>query len=315
MYKSQFTQALLLGILAALFFSVTFILNQVMNVAGSYWLWNGTLRYLWMLPLLLLLLMIQRQPIKPIYRVIKSNLGAWILWSNLGFVGFYLPLVFAADYLPGWLVSSIWQLTIIFGVLTSPLTKIPQMIDGKPHLVRAKIPLVSLPWLVIIAIGVEFTVVGEHGHVRPWELTISLLALTFAAIAYPLGNRKIMPHAQTLTGVQRVFAMTLCAYPTFLMLSLIALLQVGLPSAETLLNTFFVGLSSGVIATVLFYKSTSLVAHDMRLLAQIEATQALEVVFSVILSFIFLGTTFSNSWQILGLIILIFGVIMVNLRR
>lgn len=36
MYKSQFTQALLLGILAALFFSVTFILNQVMNVAGSY---------------------------------------------------------------------------------------------------------------------------------------------------------------------------------------------------------------------------------------------------------------------------------------
>ncbi len=150
---------------------------------------------------------------------------------------------------------------------------------------------------------------------RPWELTISLLALTFAAIAYPLGNRKIMPHAQTLTGVQRVFAMTLCAYPTFLMLSLIALLQVGPPSAETLLNTFFVGLSSGVIATVLFYKATSLVAHDMRLLAQIEATQALEVVFSVILSFIFLGTTFSNSWQILGLIILIFGVIMVNLRR
>ncbi len=62
-------------------------------------------------------------------------------------------------------------------------------------------------------------------------------------------------------------------------------------------------------------RSTLGVAHDMRLLAQIEATQALEVVFSVILSFIFLGTTFSNSWQILGLIILIFGVIMVNLRR
>ncbi|WP_349678575.1 multidrug resistance efflux transporter family protein [Leuconostoc lactis] len=33
------------------------------------------------------------------------------------FVLFYVPLSWAVDYLPGWLISATWQLTIIFGVL------------------------------------------------------------------------------------------------------------------------------------------------------------------------------------------------------
>lgn len=40
------------GILAALFFSSTFVLNRAMSLEGGHWLWTASLRYLWMLVLL-----------------------------------------------------------------------------------------------------------------------------------------------------------------------------------------------------------------------------------------------------------------------
>ena len=45
-----------LGILGSFFFAFTFILNRSMNLGGGYWLWSASLRYLFMLPMLWLLL-------------------------------------------------------------------------------------------------------------------------------------------------------------------------------------------------------------------------------------------------------------------
>ncbi len=42
----------LTGILAALFFSSTFVLNRAMSLEGGHWLWTASLRYVWMLLLL-----------------------------------------------------------------------------------------------------------------------------------------------------------------------------------------------------------------------------------------------------------------------
>jgi len=42
----------LTGILAALFFSSTFVLNRAMSLDGGHWLWTASLRYVWMLLLL-----------------------------------------------------------------------------------------------------------------------------------------------------------------------------------------------------------------------------------------------------------------------
>ncbi len=41
-----------LGILASLFFAVTFILNHAMEMQGGSWLWSASLRYFFYAPLL-----------------------------------------------------------------------------------------------------------------------------------------------------------------------------------------------------------------------------------------------------------------------
>ncbi|HLS59711.1 MAG TPA: multidrug resistance efflux transporter family protein, partial [Virgibacillus sp.] len=38
-------RAILIGIIAALFFSVTFILNRSMELAGGSWAWSASLRF------------------------------------------------------------------------------------------------------------------------------------------------------------------------------------------------------------------------------------------------------------------------------
>lgn len=48
-------RAVLLGLAASLLFASTFVLNRTMHVAGGHWVWSGALRYLWMVPMLALL--------------------------------------------------------------------------------------------------------------------------------------------------------------------------------------------------------------------------------------------------------------------
>ena len=47
-------RTVLLGALAALFFSSTFILNRAMSLEGGHWVWAASLRYAFMLPILVL---------------------------------------------------------------------------------------------------------------------------------------------------------------------------------------------------------------------------------------------------------------------
>ena len=46
-------KALLLGIGSSLFFSVTYVINNAIAQSGGDWLWSASLRYLFMLPILL----------------------------------------------------------------------------------------------------------------------------------------------------------------------------------------------------------------------------------------------------------------------
>ena len=43
---------ILFGVLAALFFSATFVLNRAMSLSGGHWVWSAVLRYAWMLLIL-----------------------------------------------------------------------------------------------------------------------------------------------------------------------------------------------------------------------------------------------------------------------
>ena len=42
-----------IGILAAFFFSSTFVLNRAMSLSGGFWVWSASLRYVWMVAFLM----------------------------------------------------------------------------------------------------------------------------------------------------------------------------------------------------------------------------------------------------------------------
>ena len=52
MKSSHFARALWFGILGALFFAFTFIFNRSMNLAGGSWMCSASLRYLFSLPMM-----------------------------------------------------------------------------------------------------------------------------------------------------------------------------------------------------------------------------------------------------------------------
>ncbi|MGS5800706.1 multidrug resistance efflux transporter family protein [Staphylococcus aureus] len=113
-------RAILIGILGALFFSVTFILNHAMAKDEGNWLFSASLRFLFMFPILFIIIYIKKNLTKVHYHI-KTHFVPWMIWSTLGFVFFYMPITFVANYSPGWLISATWQLTIICGLLLAPL--------------------------------------------------------------------------------------------------------------------------------------------------------------------------------------------------
>lgn len=94
--------AIALSLLSALFFTATYVLNRAAAVDGGHWAWTASLRYLFVLPLLLLLMPWQGGT-APVAKAMRVAPGAWLLWSGIGFVLFYMLLSYAAASGPSWL--------------------------------------------------------------------------------------------------------------------------------------------------------------------------------------------------------------------
>lgn len=134
-------KAIVIGILASLFFAVTFILNRAMELSGGRWLWSSSLRFIFMVPFLCLIV-IMRGTFTPLLLEMRKKPFYWIKWSFVGFVLFYAPITFAAAYGPGWLIAGTWQITIVAGVLLSPLFYVKQDMPGAVRNSFAK----RFPW-------------------------------------------------------------------------------------------------------------------------------------------------------------------------
>lgn len=115
---------LVLGIIASFFFAFTFILNRSMNLSGGHFLWSASLRYIFMLPMLYLLLAPGKK-IKPVVDSIKKNPVYWLVYSTIGFGFFYFFVTLASVFGESWLVAALWQLTIVCGMLLTPLSECP----------------------------------------------------------------------------------------------------------------------------------------------------------------------------------------------
>ena len=295
-----------IGIVASLFFAVTFILNHAMEMQGGSWLWSASLRYFFMLPFLLIVVF-YRRGFSQLSNEIKAQPTAWLLWSFVGFVLFYAPLTYAAAFGPGWLVSGTWQFTIVAGVLLAPLFM--TVIAGKK--VRQKIPFISLLISCVILVGILLIQIPQAQSVSFKSLMLGILPVIVAAFAYPLGNRKMMDVCGgRIDTFQRVLGMTIASMPAWIIMAIYALFTVGLPSTGQLFQSLLVGISSGVIATILFFIATDRVRDHQGKLAAVEATQSTEILFVIIGEVILLGIPFPNSIALAGLGVIIVGMLL-----
>ncbi|MFP5116319.1 DMT family transporter [Bacillaceae bacterium C204] len=301
---------IILGIFAAFFFAFTFILNRSMDQAGGSWLWSASLRYFFMVPFLFMIV-IGRKNLKPLLLEMKKRPGAWLLWSSVGFGLFYGPICFSAAYAPGWLIAATWQVTIISGSLLAPFFYERVMTEKGPIQQKGKIPFKGLGMSVIILLGIILMQFEQSNHISLGAISLGVLPVIIASFAYPLGNRKMMDICGGRLDVfQRVLGMTIASLPIWIVLSLYGLLTVGTPSKGQLVQSGLVAISSGVIATILFFKATDLVRGNMQKLAAVEATQSVEVLFAVIGELILLHSVFPTQLSWWGMILVMVGMIL-----
>lgn len=296
-----------LGVLASLFFAVTFILNRSMELSGGSWMWSASLRYFFMVPFLLLIVMF-RGGFRHLVIEMKSRPIPWFGWSFVAFVLFYGPITFAAAYGPGWLISGTWQFTIVAGVLLAPLFLVTFQTSSGERSIRQQIPLISLAISMVILIGIVLIQVPHANDVSVKTLMLGTLPVLFAAFAYPLGNRKMMELCGgRLDTFSRVLGMTLATIPVWVLLSVAALLTVGIPSWSQVYQSFLVGISSGVIATTLFFMATDRVRDHQGKLAAVEATQSIQILFVIAGEMLLLDVPFPEPVAFVGLVMIIIG--------
>lgn len=299
-----------IGILASLFFAVTFILNRSMELSGGSWMWSASLRYFFMVPFLLVIVYF-RSGWKPLIVEMKTNPVSWFVWSFVAFVLFYAPITFAAAYGAGWLISGTWQVTIIAGVLLTPLFSSTINTSSGILKVRQQIPVISLMISMVILLGILLIQLPHANNVSTHTLLLGTIPVLLAAFAYPLGNRKMMALCEgRLDTFSRVLGMTLATIPVWILLAAYALFTVGFPSNSQIVQSFIVGVSSGVIATTLFFLATDRVRHQQGKLAAVEATQATQIVFVIAGEMMLLGVPFPEPIALIGLIIIIIGLLL-----
>lgn len=301
---------ILLGLLAAFFFATTFVLNRGMELSGGSWLWSASLRFIFMIPFLLIIVM-RRKKLRNLIDIMKENPGAWILWSFVGFGLFYAPLCFATVYSPGWLVAGTWQFTIIAGSLLAPMFMETVQTGNGPIKIRGKIPTRGLLFSAIILVGIGLMQVEQAGQLSTKDLWLGIIPVIIASFAYPLGNRKMMVIVDGRLDVfQRVLGMTIASLPLWIIMAIIGIVTDGLPSGNQTFQSLIVAISSGVIATALFFKATDLVKDNMQKLASVEATQSMEVLFALIGEILILSIAFPSLISWTGIILVIIGMIL-----
>lgn len=300
--RASALRAVALGLASALFFTMTYVLNRGIVEGGGHWAWAVSLRYLITLPLLAAVLPFQGGP-GALPRELAQHRRAWLLWSGVGFFVFGSGLTWAAASGPAWLVAGSFQSTVLAGPLLAPLI----YRDARGRLAWAPLAVGALIFAGVLAM--------QLGHARGaldragW---LALGAVVVAAFAYPLGNRMILLHLErsgnALNATQRVFGMTLASQPWWLALAAWAWLTAGPPSPAEILLAGGVALSSGVIATILFFAATARVRHDPTALAAVEAMQAAELLFSCALGALCLGEPWPRGVAALGALAVIAGI-------
>jgi drug/metabolite transporter (DMT)-like permease len=300
-------RAVLMSVVAAFFFSLTFVLNRVMAVGGGHWGWAVVLRYVFMLVFLGGYLVIRRD-FGGLFPEMRRHAGAWITWSVVGFGVFATAITWASTSGPAWLVAGVFQSTVILGPLLAPFI----YKDARRRIAPRVVVLGVLMFSGVLAMQLS-----RGRQVAFSSIIASLGAVLLAATVWPLGNRKVMVHLEEcrthVTVPQRVFGMTLLSMLLFIPLGVYTWITVGPPTGREALLGGSVALSSGVIATSIFYKALEAVRRNRVGLAAVEAMQSCALLFSIVMGVVFIGESWPMGVAAIGAGVVMLGVILFSL--
>jgi drug/metabolite transporter (DMT)-like permease len=311
-YEHSNAFLLVIGLLAAFFFSVTFLINRSISLEGGHWYWSASLRYVYTIVFLGVGLLFFRGVNYLVYvlQEFKNHLGFWTLSGSIGFGSFYGFLCFSADFSPAWVVATTWQMTIIASlfVLWAFGQKLPKSI-----------------WVYTTVIFVGISCVNlSHFDISDYKpLLLGFFPVLIAAFSYPLGNQMVWMTKKKRydrgdesvlilnNAFVKVFLLTLGSYPVWIVLFF--LFDVSTPSSGQLMSVASVALLSGVIATTLFLYARNKANTPSKLML-VDATQSGEVAFALLGEVMFLGASLPSLMGVVGIIITIIGLIAIVKR-
>lgn len=292
--------ALLLGLVAAMFFSVSFVLNRQMARADGHWAWSAALRFLMMAPALGLVIVLRGQT-RRFVEMWRAAPGGWVVCGMLGCGLFYAPLVAACAVAPAWLVAATWPVSIVIGILLAPTIY-------QDH--RRTIPRSALFFSILITAGVMLLQTGELSAGDHRQLLIGLVLVLVSATAHPIGNRRSMLLLEKAglpsDPILRLSLLILGSLPFWLMLCAWAWVRSGPPSSGQCMSVGIVA-ATGLLATPLFYAASDRVSREPAKLAAVEATQAGEIIFTLIFEALWIGIKAPAPLAWVGLFLVLSG--------
>lgn len=295
-------KAFILGILASAFLSSSFIVNSVLAHTGSNWAWTASLRYLLFIPLLLSYLASKKR-LTPLLSAMKQWPFIWIVWGGLGFGVFYSCLSYAALFAPGWLVAATFQITILAGLITSPLIY-------NDH--RATIPKKTFSISLIIVAGIMIMQFDKFQSLPDLkQLLISFFLTIAAAFLWPLGNRMLLVELEKrdikLDTFERILGMGLGSLPVLIGLSFIGYVETGLPGNTQIISSLIAAIASGIIGGFLFFKATHLVRNNPVAFAAVESTQSGAIIFTLLGEVLIIHSPWPGFYGTVGMLIIFSG--------
>lgn len=180
---------ILITLIASAFFSSTYILNELMSNSGGHWFWSSSLRYLFMLIILTVMIGLQHGSLRlqQLWVSFKDHWVFWTLTGSIGFGVFYAGLCYAADHVSGWVVAATFMFTVVASLF---------VLMAFGHKFEKKLILYALLVLIgVILVNVSEALSMPTGAIMDIPLTTVLvygaLPCIIASFSYPIGSQLV----------------------------------------------------------------------------------------------------------------------------
>lgn len=313
--KGSTSAVVLVGLLGGFFFSSTNFINRWISVEGGHWIWTSSLRYPFMVMLLVILLGVfhGKEILKETIMLFRKHWIFWVIAGTIGHGMFYLSYSVGFSFVSGWVAATSYQFTL----LILPLIL---LVFGKT------IPKRGLWLLGMVFLGILMVNIEQTQALDARDVVRGFIPMFLAAILYPLGNQIVreakngghtgfhIPDLSDTEVLQNPFAGVLLLAFGSLPFWAVAVSAVcmfthpPLPSETQIFKVFVVAILAGVLGTSAYYFARQQLAITSYQVAAAESTQSSEVLFTIIGEVFFVsGTVVPGAIGIVGLVLVIFG--------